>query len=62
LFWAGMFFVMMRFGCGAHIMGHGHHHRSASDTALRGTEPNPCEYAKAAIAAAGQKEARRGCC
>ncbi len=22
---AGLFFVMMRFGCGAHIMGHGHH-------------------------------------
>jgi YHS domain-containing protein len=26
VFWAGLFFVMMRFGCGAHIMGHGHHH------------------------------------
>ena len=26
LFWAGLFVVMMRFGCGAHIMGHGHHH------------------------------------
>jgi len=26
LLWAGAFFVMMRFGCGAHIMGHGHHH------------------------------------
>lgn len=25
LFLAGMFFVMMRFGCGSHIMGHGHH-------------------------------------
>ncbi len=22
--WAGLFFLMMRFGCGAHIMGHGH--------------------------------------
>lgn len=22
--WAGLFFVMMRFGCGSHIMGHGH--------------------------------------
>jgi hypothetical protein len=26
LLWAGLFFVMMRFGCGAHVMGHGHHH------------------------------------
>lgn len=26
--WAGLIFVMMRFGCGAHIMGHGgHRHR-----------------------------------
>ncbi len=23
---AGLFFFMMRFGCGAHIMGHGHQH------------------------------------
>ena len=22
--WAGVFFLMMRFGCGSHIMGHGH--------------------------------------
>ncbi len=22
--WAGFIFLMMRFGCGAHIMGHGH--------------------------------------
>lgn len=24
LLWAGVIFLMMRFGCGAHIMGHGH--------------------------------------
>ena len=24
--WAGLFFLMMRYGCGSHIMGHGHHH------------------------------------
>ncbi len=30
LIWAGLFFVMMRFGCGSHIMGHGHHHGSGS--------------------------------
>ena len=23
LFWAGLFFIMMRLGCGAHVMGHG---------------------------------------
>jgi YHS domain-containing protein len=23
---AGLFFFMMRFGCGAHVMGHGHRH------------------------------------
>lgn len=26
LLWAGLFFAMMRFGCGSHIMGHGHLH------------------------------------
>lgn len=26
LLWGVFFFVMMRFGCGAHIMGHGHRH------------------------------------
>ena len=24
LLWGAFFFVMMRFGCGAHILGHGH--------------------------------------
>jgi YHS domain-containing protein len=24
LFWVGLFFLMMRFGCGGHVMGHGH--------------------------------------
>ena len=26
LLWGTFFFMMMRFGCGAHIMGHGHGH------------------------------------
>jgi len=26
LLWAGLFLVFMRFGCGAHVMGHGHGH------------------------------------
>jgi len=36
LFWGLLFFLMMRFGCGAHVMGgHGHHggHGKADDTA-----------------------------
>ena len=28
LFWAGLFALMMRFGCGSHVMGHGHGHGS----------------------------------
>ena len=39
LFWAGLFFIMMRFGCGAHIMGHGRHghqgHGNGSGDRLR---------------------------
>jgi YHS domain-containing protein len=32
--WAGLIFLMMRFGCGAHVMGHGHgqHSRHGEDT------------------------------
>ena len=32
LVWAGLFFLMMRYGCGAHIMGHRHHHGSQLPT------------------------------
>ncbi len=28
-FWAGLIFLMMRFGCGAHVMGHGHGNKQA---------------------------------
>ena len=31
LLWGAFFFVMMRFGCGAHIMGHGHGHGHSSE-------------------------------
>ena len=41
LFWAALFFVFMRFGCGAHIMGHGRHsqQRRRSETEDRFNEP-----------------------
>ncbi|RKF22654.1 YHS domain-containing protein [Altericroceibacterium spongiae] len=35
-FWAGLFFVMMRFGCGAHVMGHGHHGHSGNNSGPAG--------------------------
>lgn len=33
---AALFFLMMRFGCGAHVMGHGRHGRHGKDTAPEG--------------------------
>lgn len=42
IFSAGTFFLMMRFGCGAHIMGHGHHHGSSDGPAEGGT-PRPLQ-------------------
>lgn len=30
LFWGAFFFLMMRFGCGAHVMGHGHRRHDKS--------------------------------
>ncbi|MCF8467919.1 MAG: YHS domain-containing protein [Sneathiella sp.] len=31
LFWAGLIFLMMRFGCGAHVMGHKSKHKHSED-------------------------------
>lgn len=33
LLWTALIFVMLRFGCGAHVMGHGHRHRGTGDPA-----------------------------
>jgi YHS domain-containing protein len=36
--WAGLFFLMMRFGCGSHVMGHGHAgHEGQGDAATPDT-------------------------
>jgi YHS domain-containing protein len=37
-----LFFFMMRFGCGSHVMGHGHHHHSDDNrhTGPGGSVPN----------------------
>lgn len=40
LIWGGLFLVMMRFGCGAHVMGrHGHHGGHGSDEGANGGGP-----------------------
>lgn len=39
--WAGLLFLMMRFGCGRHVMGHGHaDHRSKNGSGLASSK-NP---------------------
>ena len=45
LIWGGLFFVLMRFGCGAHMMGgHGHHggHDDPGDTTDKETKDPVC--------------------
>lgn len=37
--WAGLIFLMMRFGCGAHIMGHGHGRDTAADSRAKTVDP-----------------------
>jgi YHS domain-containing protein len=32
LIWGALIFLMMRFGCGAHVAGHGHHGGKGDDT------------------------------
>jgi len=41
LLWAAFIFIMMRYGCGAHVMGHGHSHGShrSDGSASRGGNP-----------------------
>ncbi len=34
--WAGLIFLMMRFGCGAHVMGHGHGGHEKGTSSERG--------------------------
>ena len=41
LFAAGLFFMMMRFGCGSHVMGHGHPHGEAGSGDGHGTGSGP---------------------
>jgi YHS domain-containing protein len=41
LIWGGLIFLMMRYGCGAHVMGHGHgegKHGDANDPQNEGSE------------------------
>ncbi len=42
-FWAGIIFVMMRFGCGRHMMGHGdgqeHNQAQGGNAGTAGAEP-----------------------
>jgi len=43
ILWAGAFFLMMRFGCGAHVMGHGHHHHGSHGGPSEGSTPRPTQ-------------------
>lgn len=40
LLWGGLFYLMMRYGCGAHMMG-GHSHGGHGDAAPRGDAKDP---------------------
>jgi YHS domain-containing protein len=37
--WGGLFFLMMRFGCGAHVMGHGHGQHEAQGDGAAAPQP-----------------------
>ena len=54
LLWGGFFFLMMRYGCGAHMMGgHGNHGNAASGVVIKdrvcGMVVNPKSAAAAAV-------------
>jgi YHS domain-containing protein len=49
LLFGALFLIMMRFGCGSHVMGHGHRHGSSSShgDGASGRETAPAAPAKA---------------
>ncbi|MBY0271187.1 MAG: YHS domain-containing protein [Burkholderiales bacterium] len=57
--WGGLFYVMMRYGCGAHMMGHGRHRDAGAAAGGSGKDPacgmmvDP-EHAKAAAVRDGK--------
>ena len=51
LIWGAAIFLMMRFGCGAHVMGHGHGHGHPDSTSDKHDEPK----AAGSITAPGDK-------
>ncbi len=67
LLFAGAFFLMMRFGCGAHVMGHGHGHGESSSGRAESAascrekfEANPTAFAKPAETTSQGKEHAHG--
>ena len=40
LVFAGLFMLMMRFGCGAHVMGHNQHSGHKDDADVKAPAPN----------------------
>jgi hypothetical protein len=44
LLWGAFFFMMMRLGCGAHIMGHGHVHRDGGNKQDNATSNGDADF------------------
>ena len=45
ILWAGLFFLMMRFGCGAHILGHGHGNKAEKQDHQSGEPSSQLQWA-----------------
>ena len=57
LVWAGLIFFMMRFGCGAHVMGHAHHGGSSTEGSWTPPEQATDPVCKMTIATQDAKSA-----
>ena len=44
ILWAGLFFLMMRFGCGGHILGHGHGIKAEKQDQQSGETPSQLQW------------------
>ena len=53
LIWGGLFFLMMRFGCGSHMFG-----RGQARAAIKALPPKAAGGAEAAAASGGERPSR----
>lgn len=61
LIWAAVIFLMLRFGCGAHVMGHGKAERDGGDPQSRGSRSLAVDSSSRGRGSRLRQDRRRRC-